>query len=68
VLNDPVGDDGLDDPLDVGIAELGLGLAFELRIRQLHTDDGGKPLPHVVAAEVAVLLREDARPAGPVVQ
>ena len=32
-------DDRLDDALDLGVAELGLGLAFELRLRDLDADD-----------------------------
>ena len=32
-------DDRLDDALDLGVAELRLGLAFELRLRDLDADD-----------------------------
>ena len=32
-------DDRLDDPLDLGVAELGLRLPFELRPRNLDADD-----------------------------
>ena len=34
----PVVDDGLDDALDLGVAELRLRLAFELRLRDLDRD------------------------------
>ena len=53
-------DDRLDDALDLGVAELGLGLPFELRPRDLDADDGDQPFADVVAADVRVLqiLRE----------
>src|SRR5690606_29061270 len=37
----PLVDDGLDDALDFGVAELGLRLTLELRLRDLHRDDRG---------------------------
>ena len=43
----------LDDPLDLGVAELGLGLAFELRLGDAHVDDRRQPLAHVVARKRA---------------
>ena len=43
-------DDGLDDALDLGVAELGLRLALELRPRDLDADDAGEALADVVAA------------------
>ena len=53
-------DDRFDDALDLGVAELGLGLAFELRLRNLDADDRRQPFADVVAADVRVLqvLRE----------
>ena len=53
-------DDRLDDALDLGVAELRLGLPLELRARNLDADDGGEPLADVVAADRRVLqvLRE----------
>ena len=48
-------DDRLDDPLDLGVAELRLGLPFELRPRDLDADDGDQALADVVAADVRVL-------------
>ena len=38
------------------VAELGLGLALELRVAQPDRDDGGQPLADVLALEVLVLL------------
>ena len=46
----PVVDDALDDALDLGVAELGLRLAFELRLRNLHRDDRRHAFADVVAA------------------
>ena len=52
-------DDGLDDPLDLGVAELGLGLPLELRVRNLDADDAGEPLADVVAGDALLqILRE----------
>ena len=48
-------DDRLDDALDLGVAELGLGLPFELRLRDLHADDRGQAFADVVAADRRVL-------------
>ena len=48
-------DDRLDDALDLGVAELRLGLPFELRPRNLDADDRGQPLADVVAADGRVL-------------
>ena len=44
-------DDRLDDALHLAVAELGLGLALELRVRNLHADDRSQPFADVVAAE-----------------
>ncbi len=41
VLAELVIDYGRDQAFDLGIAELGLGLPFELRLAQLDTDDSG---------------------------
>ena len=64
VLADALGHGRLDLALDLGIAELGLGLAFELRIDELDADDGGQTLADVVAGEVGVRVLEDARLCG----
>ncbi len=68
VLAEALGDGGLDLALDLGVAELGLGLALELRIGQLDADDRGQALADVVAREVAVGVLEDAGAARPVVE
>ena len=54
----------LDERPDLGVAELGLGLAFELRVAQLHRDDRGESLADVLAEEVLVLLLEMALARG----
>ena len=41
----------LDERADLGVAELGLGLALELRIGEPHRHDRGEALAHVVALE-----------------
>ena len=53
-----VGHGPLDEALDLGVAELGLGLALELRLAELDGDDGGQALADVVAGEVLVLVLE----------
>src|SRR6202521_5284014 len=68
-------ENGLDDALDLGVAELGLGLALELRMRDLHADDGRQPFADVVAGDALlqvfreVILRrirvDGARQRGP---
>ena len=52
-------DEGLHGAGDVGV-ELALGLAFELRLRQLDADDGDQALAHVVAGEVLLHVLEEA--------
>src|SRR5439155_679767 len=49
----------LDRPFHLAVAELGLGLALELRLGDLDADDRGEPLAHVVALERLVVLLED---------
>ena len=52
-------DDRLDDALDLGVAELGLGLAFELRLRNLDADDRGQAFADVVAGDALLqVLRQ----------
>ena len=48
----------LHEALDRRIAELGLRLALELRVLELHRDDRREPLAHVLTLEVLVLLLE----------
>src|SRR5215203_2233724 len=54
----------LHETLDLGVAELGLGLSLELRVPQLDRDDGREPLPDIVAGEVLLLLFEEALDPG----
>ena len=49
----------LDKALDFGIAQLGLGLALELRIAHLDGNDGGQALAAVIAGEVAILFLDE---------
>ncbi len=44
---------------DLAVAELGLGLALELRFLELDADHRGEPVPDVVPAEVGVVLLQD---------
>ena len=53
-------DDLLHERLGLGVAELRLGLALELRLAELDRDDRGQALADVVAGEVLVLLLEEA--------
>ena len=46
------------DAADVRVAELGLGLAFELWFGQAHRDNGGQPFGDVFAGQVFVFLLE----------
>ena len=56
---EPIVDDALDDALDFGVAELRLGLALELRLRNLDRDDGRHAFADVVAADaLGELFRE----------
>jgi len=42
--------------LHLAVAQFHLRLALELRVRELHADDGGEPLAHVVPGELRHLL------------
>ena len=64
VLGEPLGHRVLHERADLGVAELRLRLALELRVVQLYRDDGRAALARVVAGEVRVLLLEDALRAG----
>ena len=41
-------DDGVDQGPDLGVAQLGLGLALELGLGEFHGDDAGEALPAVI--------------------
>ena len=50
------------------VAELGLGLAFELGLHDLDADDGGEAFAEVVSADVELELVEHARCVGILLQ
>ena len=50
----------LDDPLDLGVHQLHLGLGLELGIGVFDADDGRQPLPHVLAGEILIALLQQA--------
>ena len=52
-------DRGLDERAHGRVAELGLGLSFELRFSQLHRQDRDEALTHVLADHVLFLLLEE---------
>ncbi len=56
-------DDGLDDALDLGVAELGLGLALELRVGELDERTAVRP-SRVVAGECLAEVLEEVVAAG----
>ena len=49
VFAETIADDGVDDAFDFAVAELGFGLAFELRMGDAHRDDGGEAFADIVA-------------------
>src|SRR5690606_37308010 len=51
-------DDLLDEGLHLGVAQLGLGLALELRFAQLDRDDRREALADVVTREVVLLVAQ----------
>src|SRR5439155_1347425 len=55
-------------PADLRVAKPGLGLAFELRLRQLDAHDGNKALARVLACQVVVAVFEELLLPGVVVQ
>ena len=60
-------DDPLHEALGLGVAELGLGLALELRLGQLDRDDRGQALADVVAGDPVLALLDQAPLLAPVV-
>ena len=67
ILGQAVGDDLVREGAHVGAAELCLGLALELRVRELDGDDGRQALADVITREVGLLLLEKPLLAGIVV-
>src|SRR4029079_12634260 len=49
-------DDRFDDALDFGVAKLGLGLPFELRMRNLDADDRGQTFADVIARDALLQI------------
>ena len=60
-------DDPLHEALGLGVAELGLGLALELRLGELDRDDRGQALADVVAGDPVLALLDQAPLLAPVV-
>ena len=58
VCGEPLVDERLDRGLDLGVAELGLGLTLELRLANLDREHRGESFAHVVAREREVRLLE----------
>ena len=52
-------DRALDEALGLGVAELGLGLALELRLAHLDRDDRGQALADVVAGDAVLALLDE---------
>src|SRR5205814_1544720 len=57
---EPLAGEAFDEGADLGVAELALRLALELRLRETHRDDRGEALAHVVALEGRFLRLEQA--------
>ena len=54
----------LDDALHLGVAELALGLALELRVRDLDADDRGQALAGVLALQRLLHVLDQAGGGG----
>ena len=63
----PVGNDVVDDALDFAVAQLGLGLAFELRFPYFDADDRRQAFADVFAGQVVFVLFDDAGTAAIIV-
>ena len=68
VLGEALRDGCLDLALDLGVAQLGLGLALELGIGHLDADDRGQALADIVARQVVLGVLDDPLAARPVVE
>ena len=62
VLRERGDHEAVDDALDFAVAELGLGLALELRLLDLHADHCGEAFADVITAELDLVLL--CEPAG----
>ena len=51
-----LGDNALHLVPDLRVSQLALGLALELRVRELHADDGGEALSRVLAGQVGLVF------------
>ena len=60
-------DDALSEALDLGVAQLGLGLALELRVLHLDRDDRRQALADVVTGDAVLLLLDLSPLLAPVV-
>ena len=58
ILRQRLRDHVLDLGAHIGVVQLALGLALELRLRQLHADRRGQALANVVASQIGVGLFE----------
>src|SRR3954454_552444 len=65
VLAERVRDRGLDLALHLGVAELRLGLALELWVRQLDADDSRQAFTDVVPRQVPIRVAEHSCATGP---
>ena len=58
---------GIHQIAHIRIAQLGLGLAFKLRLRQLDGNHGGQTLTDIFAGEILIAVLQEAKLAGIVV-
>jgi len=61
-------EDGFDIAFHFRVAELALGLAFKLRVRQLDADDCRQAFAHVIAAQILLFFLEQVLGTGVVIQ
>ena len=54
-----LGHHGLHQGLDLGVAQLGLGLALELRVHDLDRDHRGQPLSNVLTGQVGLVVLQE---------
>ena len=56
ICRELIGHDIVHQRADIGVAQLGLGLALELGLGQLHGNDGGDALAHILAGNLIAVL------------